>query len=167
MGSYSYGKEEVVNYIKSVFPKGSTCLDVGACDGKYFDLLGDYLKMDGVEIFQPNIDNHRLREKYNKVFCCDIADFIYDYYDLIIFGDVIEHMKVEKAQKVLRYAYPRCKDMIIAVPWLYTQGEIYGNPYEKHIQNDLTLEVFRKRYGEFTPIFINNEYAYFRKGKND
>ena len=48
MGSYSYGKEEVVNYIKSVFPKGSTCLDVGACDGKYFDLLGDYLKMDGV-----------------------------------------------------------------------------------------------------------------------
>ena len=35
MGSYDYGKTEIVEWVKENFPKGSTCLDVGACDGKW------------------------------------------------------------------------------------------------------------------------------------
>ncbi len=164
MGSYNEGKSEVVEWVKKRFPKGATCLDVGACDGKWYDLLGDYLAMDAVEIFLPNIDKHELRSKYRMVYGVDIEHLPYKWYDLIIFGDVIEHMSVEKAQKVLKYAYPRCEDMVVAVPFLYTQGEIYGNPWEVHIQNDLTVENFSERYKGFEiltrPVW---EYAYYVK----
>ena len=44
------------------------------------------------EWIHPNIINNHLKALYNNVYCNDIADFEYDHYDLIIFGDVIEHM---------------------------------------------------------------------------
>lgn len=164
MASYNEGKDEVIKWVKKTFPKSSTCLDVGACNGKWWNLLGDYLLMDAVEIFEPNIVTHELKKKYRSVWKGDIADFTYEHYDLIIFGDVIEHMTVEKAQKVLDYAYPRCKDMIVAVPFLLSQDAIYGNPWEVHIQDDLTPENFPKRYKGFEvlvrPIW---EYCYFIK----
>lgn len=164
MGSYNYGKTEIVEWVKVNFPKGATCLDVGACDGKWAKLLGDWLVMDAVEVFQENIAYHRLYEKYRKVYWADIANFEYDYYDLIIFGDVIEHLTVGKAQRSLDYAKPRCKDLIIGVPWLYSQCAIYGNPYEVHIQNDLTPQIFKERYGEWAELIPPlNDYAYFHK----
>ena len=131
-------------------------------------MLGDYLKMDCVEIFKPNVYVHELMRKYERTFIKDIADFHYDYgrYDLIIFGDVLEHMPVEKAQAVLKYAEPRCKDLIIGIPFLYTQGAIYGNPWEEHIQNDLTPELFDERYPGYELIIRPMwEYAYYHKGK--
>lgn len=166
MGSYNEGKLEVVEWVKQRFPKGSICLDVGACDGKWFNLLGDYLKMDCVEIFKPNVYEHDLMNKYEKVFVNDVANFRYAWYDLIIFGDVLEHMPVEKAQAVLKYAEPRCNDLIIGIPFLYTQGAIYGNPWEEHIQNDLTPEIFDERYPGYEVIVRPlNEYCYYHKGE--
>lgn len=161
MGSYDYGKTEIVEWVKENFPKGSTCLDVGACDGKWARLLGDYLTMDAVEIFPPS--GARLNG-YRRVLIQDIADYTYEHYDLILFGDVIEHMTVEKAQRVLEYAYPRCKDMIIGVPFLYHQDELYGNPWEKHIQEDLTEERFAERYPQYKLLLkAANDYAYYTK----
>ena len=166
MASYSDGKAQICEWIKQNFPAGTTCLDVGACDGEWFDLLGDYLKMDACEIYKPNIENHKLREKYNYVFSGDIYDYWYGrgLYDLIIFGDVIEHMTVIKAQQVLAYAHGRCKDMIIAVPYLYPQGELYGNQWEKHIQSELTEGIFRQRYPRYEILLQpNSGYAYWHK----
>ena len=168
MASYDYGKIEVVNYIYQQFAPGSTCLDVGACDGKWADLLGHYLTMDAVEIFGPNIREHRLKDKYRRVWECDAYDFRYGWYDLIIFGDVIEHMTVENAQKVIDYARGRCRDMIIGVPFQYPQCELYGNPYERHIQDDLTAEIFNERYPGFEVLVqpLRN-YAYYHLGGAD
>ena len=163
MASYNKGKLEVVNWITSRFSRGSSCLDVGACDGKWYNLLGQYLNMDCIEIFQPNIDEYHLKEKYNNVFCKNIIDFEYEWYDLIIFGDVLEHMSIEDAQKVINYAKPRCRDMIIAIPFLYKQDELYNNPYEKHIQDDLTNELFHVRYPGFTAIWTDRSYGYYHK----
>lgn len=163
MGSYDLGKNLIVRWVKDHFPKGATCLDVGACDGKWYDLLGDYLKMDACEAFQPNIQRWELAKKYNKVYWGDIAFMDYKHYDLIIFGDVIEHMSIGKAQKVLEYAKDRCDDLIIAVPYEYPQGEIYGNPYEVHIQDDLTPEIFDKRYPNYESLWANDEYGYYHK----
>lgn len=165
MASYDLGKAEIDNWIREHFPRGSTCLDVGPCDGKYSDMLRDYLIMDCVEIFRPNIEEHRLKDKYRRCVCEDIAKFDYNYYDLIIFGDVIEHMSVTKAQKVLRYAKVRCSDMIVAVPWCLPQPAIYGNPWELHVQDDLTEELFRQRYKGFEPIWMSSAYAYWHLKK--
>ena len=90
MASYESGKKEVCKWIRDNFRKGSTCLDVGACDGNWYERLGDWLEMDAVEIFEPYIEANDLRQKYNRVFTGSISDYEYDHYDLIIFGDVID-----------------------------------------------------------------------------
>lgn len=163
MASYKAGKEEAIEWIKANFEEGSTCLDVGCCDGKWSDLLQGYLKLDGIEAFEPNIEKHNLKDKYETIRHANVIGFKYEWYDLIIFGDVIEHMTVSEAQKVLEYARPRCKNMIVAVPFLHTQGMKYNNPFEVHKQPDLTNEVFNSRYPGFKPIFINPKYAYYVK----
>ena len=166
MASYDAGKPEIVNWIREHFPRGSSCLDVGACDGKWSDLLRDYLIMDGIEAFEPNITGHNLAAKYRKIICKDVASYRYFWYDLVIFGDVIEHMDVPKAQKVLRYAKRHCTDMIIGVPWCLKQPAIYGNPWEVHIQDDLTEELFHQRYKGFDRIIQPlPDYAYFHKAE--
>ena len=119
--------------------------------------------MDAVEIFEPYIEQHNLREKYSNVFCCDIANLNYGRYDLIIFGDVIEHMSVEKAQKVLKYAYTRCADMIVSVPYKYPQEPYNNNVYEAHIQDDLTDELFNERYKGFDHLVWYWDYCYYHK----
>ena len=163
MSSNNAGKAEAVKWIKENFKSGETCLDVGAGDGKWADLLDGYLQIYGVEVFNGNIINNNLPEKYNRIYNADIRTFNYKYFDLIIFGDVIEHMRTPEAQNVIKYAWDRCRNMIIAVPFRYRQGAIYGNPYEKHIQDDLTPEIFNIRYPGFMPIFINDNYAYYIK----
>lgn len=163
MSSLNAGKKEVIEWIHQNFNRNDTCLDVGACDGKWHQLLGDYLDMDAVEVFAPNITKYWLTHKYNTVYYADIREFSYDFFDLIIFGDVIEHMSVEEAQAVLAYAYPRCKDMVVAVPYQWHQDAIYGNPYEKHIQEDLTHEIFMKRYKGFKSLALFGNYGYYIK----
>lgn len=164
MASYDFGKREIIQWIYRNFDPDETCLDVGACDGKYSDLLGHYLEMDGIEIFEPNILKYNLDQKYKHIVCDSIVNFEYEWYDLIIFGDVLEHMTVEDAQKVLKYAEERCRDYLIGIPFLYPQNELYGNKWERHIQDDLTPEIFSGRYPNTELILeIDTKYAYYHK----
>ena len=166
--SYPYGKQKVKLYLTENYNSNSRILDVGCGEGTYYDLLGDYFKnIEGVEIYEPNIENYNLRKKYAKVYNENIVDKTYDYYDVIIFGDVIEHLSVEDAQKVLEYALPRCKEMIVALPYQYEQGEIGGNKYEIHIQADLTPQIIKERYPYLKLLIGNDEYGYYAKGLNE
>lgn len=160
MSSYYFGKDIVCAWIRENFSAGTEILDVGACDGIWRQLLPEYT-MDAVEIHGPNAD--RLHG-YRKVFRCDVDGLDYVHYDLIIFGDVIEHMDVEKAQRVLAYARPRCRDMVVAVPFLYPQDAFGGNPWEKHLQPDLTAEIFAARYPGFSVLCDTGlNYCYYHK----
>lgn len=161
MGSYDYGKANICAWIRREFPIDATILDVGACDGKWKALLPEYTNMDAVEVFEPNL---KRLGAYRNVFHADIRGFEYGNYDLIIFGDIVEHLTPEQAKAMLDYAKPRCKDMVIAVPFLYRQGAIYGNPYEVHIQDDLTEELFDKRYPGYEVMCIAaQDYQYYHK----
>lgn len=162
MSSTNKGKAEVVKYIKSKFGRGGTCLDVGACDGKWANLLGDFLTMDGIEIFPENVIKYKLWEKYENITIGDVISFPHGDYNIIIFGDVIEHMSVEDAQDVLDYALDHSAMVIVGVPFMYKQGEMYGNKYEKHIQDDLTNEVFLERYDGFEPLILFDDYGYYK-----
>ena len=129
MASYWEGKPHMAAWIRDHIKAGGSCLDVGACDGVWADVLQGWLHMDAVEIFEPNIQEHNLADKYEKVYCADIRKLKYKkHYDLIIFGDVLEHMTVKEAQAVLRYAAKHSDDYIIGVPFQYKQEAIYGNP---------------------------------------
>lgn len=162
MGSYNYGKIEICGWIRQHFDKDCTILDVGACDGKWRSLLVDYPNMDAVEIFQPNAE--KIRYLYDHVFVCDICDLYYKHYDLVIFGDMIEHLTPDDAKKVLDYANEHCTDLIISVPFQYKQDALYGNKYEIHIQDDLTPELFNERFPGYELLLkAAEDYAYYHK----
>lgn len=167
MASYYYGKDIVVAWIRENFSADSTVLDVGPCDACWKKLLSEYENMDAVEIFEPNYE--RCKPFYRNIWCADIAEFEYEHYDLIILADVLEHMDVPTAQKVLRYAWDRCRDLIVALPFQLAQPAIYGNPWERHIQDDLTGTIVRERYPELEVLHDTRcRYCYYHKGvKNE
>lgn len=166
--SYGYFKKEIKEYLESKFDKDATVLDVGAGAGTYLELLKDYFKkIDGVEVFLPNVVNNRLIQRYNKLFYTNITDLEYDYYDIIIFGDIIEHLDVKEADEVLRYAMDRCKEIIVAVPYCYKQGISYENKYEIHKQGDLTKENVLERYPYLELLYGNDLYGYYIKKKDN
>ena len=162
MGSYRFGKDEVCAWVRKYFPRDATILDVGACDGNWRRLLPEFPNMDAVEAYGPNL---QLLKGYRNVCHEDIRLFRYGRYDLILLGDIIEHLNVHEAQTVLAYAAARCQDMIVAVPFQYIQGALYGNPYEVHIQDDLTPENFDERYPGFEVLLrARDDYCYYHKG---
>lgn len=163
-GSYSFYKDDVAKYLKKKFNQDSTILDVGAGCGTYYEYLHDYFKnIDAVEIFRPNIEMYDLNSKYRKVYFNDIKGLEYDFYDIIIFGDVLEHLEVKEAQEVLKYALNRCNEVIVAVPYMYEQDAIKDNVFEIHKQPDLTKENMKVRYPELKLLYGNDAYGYYVK----
>ena len=167
MASYDAGKGEVIAYIMELNPQ--RILDVGACDGKWAKMLrgaGFNGSIDAVERFKPNAV--RIMDLYDDIYVGSIASFGYRprKYDVVIFGDVVEHMDVKAAQNSLEYARFHASEVIVGVPYRYFQGELYGNPYERHIQDDLTHELFMERYPGFE-LFLQpkSDYAYYRLKK--
>ena len=162
--SYDYFKEDIANYLKNKFTSDATILDVGAGCGTYYNYLNDTFKqMYAVEVFEPNIKNFDLENKYKEVYNIDIRDFKYDHYDIIIFGDVLEHLNVEDAQKVLNYALDRCEEVIVAVPYEMEQGIEEDNVYEIHLQPDITKENMLERYPRLKLLYGNDLYGYYIK----
>lgn len=165
--SYKFYKEEIKEYLVSKFKGNAKVLDVGAGEGTYWNLLHEYYKtIDAVEVFKPNIENYKLKEKYHKVYNIDIKDFKYSNYDIIIFGDIIEHLEVKEAQEVLNYAYTHCKEMIVAVPYELEQGIAEDNIYEIHKQPDLTPKNILERYPMLKLLKKNELYGYYVKKEN-
>ena len=156
--SWGYGKNEVVGILKDWIPLGSKILDVGAGSGTYRWYFGCGYEMDGVEVFPESIEH--LRYWYNEVYEKDIRDFVYQkQYDLIIFGDILEHLSIEDAQRVLKEAEKHGKYILVAVPYNFEQGELYGNIHEVHLQPDLTHEKFKQRYPGYKLLF--GDYKYY------
>lgn len=164
--SYSFYKEEVRDYLKSKFKGNAKVLDVGAGCGTYWNLLhNDFKLIDAVEVYKPNINKYNLKSKYHRVYNINIKDFQYGNYDIIIFGDIIEHLNINDAQNVLKYALNRCKEIIVAVPYELEQDEVDGNIHEIHKQDDLTPEIMKERYPYLKLLYKNDLYGYYVKGK--
>lgn len=142
---------QIKDWVFKNYPPNSSILDVGPGLGKFSRLLRcRYQMLDCVEIFRPYITKYRLNTLYYNVFNCSIVDFKYiEEYDLVIIGDVLEHLSIEDAKKVLA----RCKTAIVQVPYLYEQGILEDNPAEIHLQPDLTPEVMKSRYSMLSPLF--------------
>ena len=163
--SYNTFKEKVKNWVLENFEEGASVLDMGAGGGTYGKLLKNFTNnIDAVEIYRPNITDYNLMSLYRFVANRDIVDLEYPEYDLIIFGDVIEHLTVDDAKQVLKYAYGKCKDMIVAVPYRYKQAG-NENEHEEHIQDDLTKDNVLQRYPFLKPLFTSDSHGYYVKKK--
>jgi len=157
-------KQEIVDFVKNKFNKTSTVLDIGAGSGTYADFFRDHFYgMDGVEIFEPYVDQFALREKYKNLFIQDATTFDFNYYDLIIVGDILEHIEESEGIKFIERIYEKCNDLIIGIPFNSEQGVYYDNKYEIHLQPNLTNESFLEKYKGFRPLCIRYNYGIYIK----
>jgi hypothetical protein len=142
-------------------------LDIGAGCGTYADLLANSgYQIDAVEIFSPYLEEYNLKEKYNHVFVGNVLELNIDFsvYDLIILGDVVEHMSEDDSYKLLSNLLKLPVEVVVAVPFNSPQGEVYGNIYEAHLQSDLNLGVILKKYkNELIPLCVRYDYGVFIK----
>jgi hypothetical protein len=126
-------------------PATAVMLDVGAGQGKYRHLLPEFT-FDACEIWPPYVDEWNLTFHYRQVFVCDYLELVtsptwYDArYDVIIMGDVLEHMSLANAEYALRMSLKRSDEVIVIVPYRYEQGAEHGNEHQRHLQDDLTPE---------------------------
>ena len=83
---------------KVVQLKPQTILDVGAGYGTYARLLRPYVpaRYVAIEIFENYISEYKLKELYDEVWLEDVRKYVSLESDLIIFGDVLEHMSKEQ-----------------------------------------------------------------------
>lgn len=115
-----------------------TALDVGPGEGTYNRMLGDLIpNMDAVEIWSKNISLFDLDDKYREVWHDDIRVHIESEkmkkYDLIIFGDVLEHMPLRDAVDTFTHALYNAAYVLVSVPIIdFPQGAIDGNHHETH-----------------------------------
>lgn len=151
--SSNLGKDLIQDWVKKQLHI-KTILDIGPGLGTYYDLLGKDYYWKAIEVWQENIDKFGLKEKYNEVICADVSKAKLPEADLIIFGDVLEHLPKRVASRILRKAILRYSHLIISIPLgKYVQGPIDGNEYETHLSTwnyqeieDLTLWKVTKVY---------------------
>lgn len=119
--------------------------------------------MDACEVWQPYIEAEKLDTVYDSVFQSDICDFDFKHYDAIIFGDVFEHISREEAKELLKRIWKKCDELYIAVPYLYKQHEVDGNPYEEHKQDDLTDDLIQREYPQLKLLAKTLEKGIYTK----
>jgi hypothetical protein len=165
--SSSVHKASIYEHIRTVvleyLPHRYKILDVGPGEGTYGKALQD-LYVDAVEIHEPYIKEYKLHKYYNNIFVGNILDFNYDDYDYIILGDVIEHIHIKPAQKLIKDITSKGIKCLVAVPFLHEQGAVDGVESEIHHQPDLTPRVMKSRYPDLEVYLSTNHvngYAYY------
>ncbi|GAA2003856.1 methyltransferase domain-containing protein [Nakamurella flavida] len=133
-----------------------TVLDIGPGVGTYAKLLRgpavDHLI--GVEIYEPYVHTYRLREYYDEVIVGDAREVTFPAADVVILGDVAEHMSREDALALWAKAAAAARRAVyLSIPIVhYPQGEIEGNCHEVHVVDDWNHDTVRAAFtgiGEF------------------
>jgi hypothetical protein len=125
-------------------------LDIGVGAGNHSTLFRpQYRRAEwvGVEIWGPYIKQFRLNRKYDKIIIADIRwlDFArLGNFDICFCGDIIEHMPVEDAQRVVGNLLNCCRLLLVSIPiGFYPQGPVFDNPFERHVINNYSDAAFR------------------------
>lgn len=132
----------IKNIVRQLKPK--SCLDIGAGAGKYGLIIKDIIKdtkdtkIIGVEVEKDYISKFNLKKIYNEIRCCNASNFINkksieEKYDLVIMGDVVEHMKKSDGVDLINFLIYRSKYILILYPKKYLQNSIDGYEHEAHI----------------------------------
>jgi Glycosyl transferase family 2 len=117
-----------------------TVLDVGPGVGTYGSIIRKRLevdRLDAVEIWAPYIEQYWLKDIYDNVIVADVR-YWHDFeYDLIILGDVLEHLALDDAVVLWKNLSKQAGAVHLSIPIVhYSQGPAEGNPYETHIVAD-------------------------------
>ena len=124
----------VVECLKTLRPK--LVLDVGAGDGMWAELLNPLgFDLHALEVWEPNIKKHNLHRKYPVVINKDMLLYTgWALYDVVIMGDVLEHVERMQALFLLQEV---TQHIFLTIPTspCKQDGKAWGNPYETHKYN--------------------------------
>lgn len=131
--------ERAVTFAGTLTPTPKRILDVGCGYGKYSVLLREYLDpdpiVDGVEAWEPYVENFKLKNLYSTLYVDNVLNLsqeVLDCYDLVMMGDVLEHIEKEDALKLLE----RMKGwIIIATPFDHFHTDEGLPPTEAHVSH--------------------------------
>lgn len=147
-----------IGIVRKLNPK--SILDIGVGFGRWGILFREFLEIwenakykgnwdriiDGVEIFPGYIKDYH-KYFYSNIYIEDALDYLRrtgSKYDLINFGDVIEHFSKKEGEELIQLALEKGKCVLINIPigknW--AQHGTENNPFEAHksvwYNNDFT-----------------------------
>lgn len=154
-------KENIKDHLFKNIDSNEVILDVGPGAGTYGVMLSNVYFIDALEIYEPYVDRFSLRDIYNNVFIGDICQWNIKDYNYIILGDVLEHIPVIDAISLIDKINAYKMRCLVAVPYLYEQGEWEGNIYETHHQADLTPTEMKTRYPSLKLLVGDENYGYY------
>ena len=121
-----------------------TVLDVGPGVGTYAKLLAGpaVSSLTGIEIFAPYVETYRLREYYDTVVVGDARREPFPEVDVVVLGDVAEHMSEPDALALWAKAATAARLAVyLSIPIVhYPQHHLEGNPHEVHVVDDWNHE---------------------------
>ncbi|HCN37825.1 MAG TPA: hypothetical protein DIS94_08950 [Bacteroidetes bacterium] len=168
-----------IDIIKKINPK--SILDVGVGFGRWGILLREFLelwnetdysnsespewkiKITGVEIFPAYIKPYH-HFFYSEIILKDIKDYLAetnDKFDLINYGDVIEHLTKKDAENVIEKSLNISEYVLINIP-IGNNWEQSGNinPYEEH-KSFWQISDFKNYPNKIIKIFNDHIYRKF------
>ena len=174
------GKAHIKRVINKIKPK--TALDIGCGCGTYAKMFPD-LEWTGVEIWKPYISQWGLNFLYKTLHNVDAREWEpTQRYDVAFLGDVLEHMTAEEANALVRKVAACSTTQIISIPiGSYPQEEYDGNPYERHVTDNWTVDEFHSVFGVsqwhvvdgdigvfvYTPHSVSLKIAVYAISKNE
>ena len=132
--SFDFFNDDVKKFVDEVL-KSSRIVDIGPGAGKYGKMFKrEGRTVDAVEVFPFYIDQYKLRDVYNTIFVQNVTEFkpAPGAYDLVIMGDVLEHLTVEEARGFLLHLEQSRIPVLVLVPYHYPQLASHGNEHEEH-----------------------------------
>jgi len=115
-------------------------LDIGAGDGKWGSLIDkERIKsICALEVWGPHAAKLMDSYAYDSVIQDDMLNtdrIAYNSFNVIIFGDVLEHVEKDKGIGLIKFLKANTKAIIlltIPISLCIQDGWVYGNPYETH-----------------------------------
>jgi len=141
--------------------KPLSVLDIGPGEGKYGKLVKSIYPdtvIDGVEPEWEWVGKFSLIKTYNELIHSTAEEFfkqdLTHKYDLIIMGDVIEHMFLNDAIGVVDAACYKGKHIMLIWPTNLPQDEEHGRTLEMHKSNIFISDLSRFNVLHYTKLFM-------------
>jgi predicted TPR repeat methyltransferase len=171
--SYSLksGKAETLAWFQSNQSTIKTVVDIGPGSGTYVKLIKEDAQCCvnatwiGIEIWKPYIEEFNLESRYNQILNQDVrtVDWTVLNPDVVIAGDVLEHMTKEDAVALVDRILQVSDMLIVSIPIRHMPQDehAYPNPHEEHVKDDWSHEEVMATWGKY----VKDSYRKSQKSK--
>lgn len=169
--SLAMGKAQTLEWFQANENNIKTVVDIGPGSGTYIKLIKEEAKCCtdavwiGVEIWQPYITEFNLEQRYNKIINQDVRtiDWSELHPDVVIAGDVLEHMTKDDAVALVDRILAVANTLIVSIPIRHMPQDehAYENPHEAHVKDDWSHDEVMETWGHY----IKNSYRKSVKSK--